>query len=139
MITLYGVYRSRAFRPIWLATEMGLNFTHVPVIQSYRLPNPHAADAPLNTVSPAFLAVNPLGQIPAFQEADLVLTESFAITNHLARVYGGPSGIGPASPAEAAEVDNWTLFAISAIETPALEILQIQDMGGDAKAGASIN
>ena len=90
MITVYGVYRSRASRPLWLLGELNLAFTHVPVIQSYRLKtDPKAADAPINTASPAFLAVNPQGQIPAYAEGDLVLTESLAITHHIARAHGG--------------------------------------------------
>jgi len=129
MITLYGVYRSRASRPLWLLAELELPFTHVPVIQAYRLPDPKAADAPLHTASPAFLAVNPLGQIPAYTEDGLVLTESLAITLHIARSHGGP--LGPQSNAEAALMEQWSLFAASAVETPALEILYIQGDGGD--------
>ena len=37
MLTIYGVYRSRASRNIWLAHNLGLPFKHVPVIQRYRL------------------------------------------------------------------------------------------------------
>jgi glutathione S-transferase len=66
MFTLYGVFRSRASRPIWLCYELDLPFTHVPVIQAYRLSKASAPDAPLNTASPEFLKVNPQGQIPAF-------------------------------------------------------------------------
>lgn len=120
MITLYGVYRSRASRPLWLLGEIGLPFTHVPVIQSYRLPDPKAADAPLNTTSPAFRTVNPLGQIPAYVEDGLVLTESLAITLHIARQHGGD--LGPRDGAEAALMEQWALFGASNIETPALEI-----------------
>ena len=36
MLTIYGVYRSRASRNIWLCHEMGVKFKHVPVIQHYR-------------------------------------------------------------------------------------------------------
>jgi glutathione S-transferase len=129
MITLYGVYRSRASRPIWLLRELGLPFTHVPVIQGYRLPDPKATDAPLNTTSPEFLAVNPLGQIPAYVEDGLVLTESLAITLHIARQHGG--ALGPQDAAEAALMDQWALFAATAIEGMALEILYIQADGGD--------
>ena len=120
MITLYGVYRSRASRPLWLLAEIGLDFHHVPVIQAYRLPDPKAADAPLNTTSPEFLAVNPLGQIPALVEDDLILTESLAISLYIARKYGG--NLGPQSDAEAALMTQWALFGASDIETPALEI-----------------
>ena len=37
MLTIYGVYRSRASRNIWLATELGIPFKHAPVMQLYRL------------------------------------------------------------------------------------------------------
>jgi len=129
MITLYGVFRSRASRPIWLLYELGLPFTHVPVIQGYRLAQASAADAPFNTTSPAFLKVNPLGQIPAYVEDGLVLTESLAITNHIARQHGG--ALGPQTPAEHALTEQWSLLAVTAVETPALEILDVIGAGGD--------
>ena len=128
MITLYGVYRSRASRPIWLLFEANAPFTHVPVIQAYRLPDAKATDAPLNTASPAFLAVNPMGQIPTLQDGDLVLTESFAITLHLARTLGGD--LGPKTNAETALMEQWALFGASAIEVPALEITYAVADGG---------
>ena len=141
MVTLYGVYRSRASRPLWLLAEIGMPFTHVPVIQGNRLPDAHAPDAPLNTASPAFLIVNPLGQIPAYVEDDLTLTESLAITLHIARKHGG--ALGPASDAEASLMEQWALFAATGIETPALEILYTQTDGGDktpeGQASISIN
>jgi hypothetical protein len=49
-LKIYGVLRSRTTRPIWMAKELGVPFEHVPVIQYYRLPDPAAADAPLNTL-----------------------------------------------------------------------------------------
>ena len=51
MLTLYGVYRSRASRPLWLLHETGTPFTHVPVIQAYRLPDAKAADAQIGRAS----------------------------------------------------------------------------------------
>ncbi len=99
------------------------------VIQGYRLAQASAPDAPLNTTSPAFLKVNPLGQIPAYVEDDLVLTELLAITNHIARTRGG--ALGPQTAAEAALMDQWTLFAVTAAEGPGLEIMKITNDGGD--------
>lgn len=122
MLTLYGVYRSRASRPLWVLFETGTPFTHVPVIQAYRLPDPKSPDAPLHTAAPAFLKVNPQGQIPAMTDGDLTLTESLGIATYIARRYGGP--IGPQSDAESALIDQWMLLAATAIETPALEIMQ---------------
>jgi glutathione S-transferase len=125
MITIYGCYRSRASRPLWLLAETATPYTHVPVMQAYRLPDPDAADAPVNTRTASFLAVNPIGQIPAMVEGDLVLTESLAICLHLARVHGG--ALGAQSAAEQALLENWALFAATAIEPHALAILQGKD------------
>jgi glutathione S-transferase len=134
MITLYGVARSRATRPLWMLNEIGCEFTHVPVIQSYRLPDHTAPDAPMNTASPAYLAVNPIGQVPALDDDGLVLTESLAICLHLARRHGG--ALGPADWREDAEMMNWALFAASAIEGTAIRILYtFMDGAQDTDAG----
>jgi len=132
MITLYGVYRSRASRPLWLLGEIGLPYAHVPVIQAYRLTDPKTADAPLHTASSAFLAINPQGQIPAMVEDGLVLTESLSITLYIARRHGG--AFGPADDAETALMEQWALFAATAIETPAVEILYMIADGADKTA-----
>ena len=140
MITLYGVYRSRASRPLWLLAECGTAFRHVPVIQSYRLDQPKATDAPLNTASPAFLAINPLGQVPALEDDGLLLSESLAISLYIARRHGG--ALGPQSDSETAMMEQWALFAATAIEGPALEILNTLGNGGDtaeAHANVAIN
>lgn len=133
MITLYGAYRSRTSRPLWLLAEIGIPFRHVPVIQAYRLTGGQAAEG-WTTASPEFLAVNPLGQIPAYQEDGLVLTESLAITMHIARAHGGD--LGPRSDAETALIEQWALFAATAVESPALEILYAQAEGGEQAAVA---
>ncbi len=128
MLTIYGVYRSRASRPLWLLEETGTPFRHVPVIQAYRLKDAAAPDAPLNTASPAFLEINPQGQIPAMQDGGLILTESLAITLHLARRHGGT--LGPQDDSERALMEQWALFAATANETPALEIMAALQSGG---------
>ncbi len=137
MITLYGVYRSRASRPLWLLAECGVTYRHVPVIQAYRLPDARAAGAPLNTASPAFTKLNPLGQIPVLEDGAVVLSESLAITLYIARRHGG--ALGPQSDAETALMEQWALFAATALETPALEILYAQGDGGDETALGQAN
>jgi len=121
MITLYGVLRSRVTRPFWLLRELGQPFEHVPVIQAYRLPDPQAPEAPFNTASPDFLALNRASQIPVMTDGDLVLTESMAITLYLARKFGGP--LAPQSLTEEGEAMQWGFAAITGVEGPALEIL----------------
>lgn len=130
MLSLYGVYRSRATRPLWLLAETGTPFRHVPVIQAYRLSDPMAPDAPFNTASPDYLNINPQGQVPALDDDGLVLTESLAITLHLARRHGGP--LAPSGEAELALMEQWSLFAATAIEGPAIEMLYIFRDGGAA-------
>ena len=114
MLKIYGTYRSRATRNVWLASELGIPFEFVPVIQAYRLKNPGAADAPLNTTSPAFLKINPSGQIPSIADGDVVLHESLAINLYLARKHGGP--LAPATVAEEGLMTQWSLWAAIAAE-----------------------
>ena len=121
MLKIYGVYRSRASRNIWLAMELGIPFEHVPVMQAYRLANPNAPDAPLHTRSPAFLKVNPNGHIPSIEDDGFVLHESLAINLYLARKYGGP--LAPADVKEEGLAAMWSLWAATEIETHALNVL----------------
>ncbi len=68
MLTIYGVYLSRASRVYWTAEELGLAFKSVKVTQARFLKDPFAEDAPINTRSSEFLAVNPSAQIPAIED-----------------------------------------------------------------------
>ncbi|MBI1416377.1 MAG: glutathione S-transferase family protein [Limimaricola sp.] len=122
MPTLYGVYRSRATRNVWLAEELGLTLDHVPVIQAYRLADPLAADAPMNTRSPAFLAISPAGAVPVLKDGDLVISESLAINFYLAKKAGGP--LAPRDLAEEAQMMQWAIYAMTAVEPHALAIMQ---------------
>lgn len=119
-LTIYGCYRSRASRNVWLANELGLSFTHVPVIQVYRLPDPNAPGAPLHTQSPDFLAINPKGQIPAIDDGDFKLQESLAINLYLARKHGGP--LAPKDAQEEGLAEMWSLWASTSVEPHALNI-----------------
>ena len=116
MLTIYGVYRSRALRNIWLLEEMGQPFRHVPVIQPYR------ADAgALHSRAPEFLAISPNGGIPAMEDDGLVLSESLAINLYIARKFGGP--LAPADLREEGLLAQWTLFAATEIEPRSIQIL----------------
>ena len=118
MLTIYGVYRSRASRNIWLAKELDFPFKHVPVIQHYR-----QASGPgmLHTRSPEFLKVNPNGHVPSIEDDGLVLHESLAINLYLARKHGGP--LAGKTAAEDGEIFMWSLWAVTEVETQALNIV----------------
>jgi glutathione S-transferase len=121
-LTIYGVLRSRASRTIWLAKELGLEYRHVPVIQYYRLPDHKAPDAPLNSQSPAFLAVNPNGMIPAIEDDGLVLHESMAINLYFARKHGGP--LAGRDLREEALMTMWSFWAATGVEPLTIRVLQ---------------
>ncbi|MFD1796310.1 glutathione S-transferase family protein [Paracoccus aurantiacus] len=127
MLTIHGVTRSRASRIIWLCNEIGLPYKQVPVIQAYRLRDPDAPDAPLNTHSPAFLKLSPAGAIPVVEDDGLLLTESYAIIMHLARKHGAP--VGPKSEAEDALMMQWCFYAATAVEPDALTLLFLHGRG----------
>lgn len=117
MVTIYGVYRSRALRNFWLLEEMGLPFRQVPVIQRARA----EAEGVLHTQSPEFLRLNPNGLIPAMEDDGLVLNESLAINLYLARKQGG--ALGPADLAEEGQMLQWTLWGATEIEPRSIQIL----------------
>ena len=120
MLTIYGVYRSRAMRNIWLAKEVGIPFKHVPVIQANRVKDTKAPGM-LHTRSPEFLVVNPNGRIPAIDDDGLVLNESLAINLYLAKKHGAP--IGPADLAEDGLMTMWTLWAANEVEQHSILVL----------------
>ncbi|MGG7517244.1 glutathione S-transferase family protein [Allorhizobium undicola] len=135
MLKVYGCYKSRATRVLWLTEELELAFDHIPVLQANKLENPTAPDAPINTRSPAFLAVNPFGGIPAIEDDGLVLFESLAITLYLAKQYSD-GNLGPKDLEEDGQMMQWALFAATEIEANALKISKIAADGRmDSEAG----
>ena len=117
MITLYGVYRSRMLRNVWLCEEAGIPFRVVPVLQDFRA----GAEGTMHSRSPEFLRINPNGGIPALEDDGLVVSESLAINLYLARKAGAP--IGPADAREDAQLLQWTLFGATEIEPRSSRIL----------------
>lgn len=117
-LTIHGIAASRAIRPLWAATELGLAFTHVPT--------PYAGGA---TRTPEFLALNPNGHIPvvvdARAEGDVVVWESMACALYVARHHGVADGqsITPATPTEDADALRWSFWAVTECEADALTVL----------------
>lgn len=103
-IRIYGVARTRAFRPIWMAEELGLDYEHIPV---------EIGDAGART--PEFLAINPNGRLPAVVDGDTVLVESLAITLYLAKKHA-TSTLYPAKIEDEAKVWQWTLWALTEVD-----------------------
>lgn len=122
MLTIYGIYRSRASRVLWLAGELGLTFRHVPVVYSSKVKDLNAPDAPFHSLRPEYLAINPNGAVPAISDDGLNLSESLAINLYLAKKHGGP--LAPADLAEDGLMTMWSLWAATSVEPHSLDLLR---------------
>lgn len=117
-LTIHGIAASRAIRPLWAATELGLDFKHINT--------PYQGGA---TRAPGFLALNPNGHIPVLvdtrAEGDVVVWESMACALYVARHHGKADGqgISPATVFEDAQALRWSFWAVSEAESDALTVL----------------
>jgi glutathione S-transferase len=77
---------------------------------------------------PAHLALHPFGQIPTYEEGDLVLFETGAIVLHLA---GRHAGLLPEDPNARARAITWMFAALSTVEPPILELANARNLESD--------
>ena len=77
---------------------------------------------------PAYLALNPFGQIPAYQEGDLTLFETGAIVLHIAERH---AGLLPDNANARARAITWMFAALSTVEPPILEFATARLLEGD--------
>lgn len=96
MLKLYGGARSRASIVQWYLEELGIPYEFVLLDMQ--------AGAHLQ---PEFLAINPMGKVPAIVDGGYQLWESGAILLYLAEKYGQM----PISPEQRGEMAQWILFA----------------------------
>jgi glutathione S-transferase len=68
---------------------------------------------------PAHLALHPFGQIPTYQQGDLVLFETGAIVLHIATHY---AGLLPEDDDARARAIAWMFAALNTVEPPELEL-----------------
>jgi glutathione S-transferase len=97
MIKLYGGARSRASIVKWYLEELQVPYEFV---QLDMQAGAHK--------QPEFLAINPMGKVPALTDGDFSLWESGAILLYLAQKYDPTY---PATPEKQAELYQWVLFA----------------------------
>jgi glutathione S-transferase len=103
-LRIYGIARTRAFRVLWMANELGLDYEHIAIETG-------AAGAR----QPGYLAVNPNGRLPAIDDDGFILWESLAINIYLAKKHGAGT-LCPATPQGEAKVAQWSLWAANEIE-----------------------
>ena len=96
MLKLYGGARSRAAIVRWYLEELSLPYEFVWLDMSAG-----------EHLKPEFLAINPMGKVPAIVDGDFQLWESGAILLYLAQKYDQIS----ASVEQQAIIAQWVLFA----------------------------
>jgi glutathione S-transferase len=96
MLELYGGARSRASIVQWYLEELELPYEFVML-------DLQAGEQ----FKPDYLAINPVGKVPAIVDGDFKLWESGAILQYLAEKYGS----GFTTPEHRAELAQWVLFA----------------------------
>jgi len=107
-LKIYGVARSRAFRVLWMAKELGLDYEHVKV-----------DFATGETRAPAHLALNPNGHVPVIDDDGFVLWESMAINLYLAKKYGA-GGLYPTRLGDEARAWQWSFWGMTEVERSVL-------------------
>lgn len=116
-ITLYYAPRTRATRPRWLLEELGVPYELVRIDL-----------ATGGHKKPEYLAVHPLGVMPALKDGGQTLIESAAICLHLADKYPD-KGLAPLpGTPERGEYYQWILFGVATVEPPLGDLFKLQVM-----------
>jgi glutathione S-transferase len=77
---------------------------------------------------PAHLALHPFGQIPTYEEGDLVLFETGAIVFHIAQRH---EGLLPKDADARARAITWMFAALNTLEPPVLDLTTTRIVEGD--------
>lgn len=103
---------ARSFRVLWALEELGL---------AYDL---EVLPFPPRFRAPGFMAVNPLGTIPVFEDGATRMTESAAIVEYLAARHGaGSLAVAPDAPAYGAYL-NWLHHGEATLTFPQTLVLR---------------
>ena len=99
MLKIYHSPQSRSQRVVWLAEELGLE---------YELENLEMFSAEMKT--PDYLAIHPLGKVPAIDDDGFVLWETSAILQYLVAKYSDGTLIPSANSQDGARQLQWLQF-----------------------------
>ena len=103
-LRIYGIARTRAFRALWIAKELGLDYEHIPVEIGLA-----------GARQPDYLAINPNGRLPAIDDGGFALWESLAITLYLAKKHA-TGRLYPATLEGEAKAWQWSLWAVQEVD-----------------------
>ena len=125
-LEIWGKGTARTQRPLWMAHEIGLEFTHHPI-------GPRTGE----THEPDFLSLNPRHKVPMLRHGEVVLTESAAILIYLTESFDVPVEIFRADTAtERIRHLEWCFFIMSELDANGLYTMRrhgpLKHLYGDA-------
>jgi len=103
-LRIYGIARTRAFRVLWVAKELGLPYEHIPI-----------EIGQAGAHKPEYLAINPNGRLPAIDDEGFALWESLAITLYLAKKHSA-GRLYPATLQAEATAWQWSLWSVQEVD-----------------------
>jgi len=99
MLKIFHSKQSRSMRVVWLCEELGLDYEIAPL----------AMFTP-EMKTREYLAIHPLGKVPAIDDDGFVLWETTAIFEHLASRHAGHALVPPRGTPEGALVSQWMAY-----------------------------
>jgi glutathione S-transferase len=111
MMKLYWSPRSRSFSALWLMEETG---------QPYERVLTDIAKGAQRT--PEYLAINPMGKVPAIQDGETTLAEAAAICTYVAERYPQAELAPPPGDPLRAKYLYWLFFGPSCIEAAMVQV-----------------
>ncbi|HWE32691.1 MAG TPA: glutathione S-transferase family protein [Solirubrobacteraceae bacterium] len=119
-------HRNGAGRPIrlaWTLEEAGADYEVVVI-------------SPEEGQSPEHLARQPLGRVPALVDDEGPLFESTALCLHVGELYPDSGLLPPEGSHERALVQQWSIFAMTELEGPALDAIRHREKHPEASEKA---
>jgi glutathione S-transferase len=122
---LYFAPRTRAVRPRWLLEELGVPYELVKLDLARQ-----------ENTTPTYLAVHPLGEVPALVDGDVTLLESLSICLYLADRFPEKHLAPPTGSAERGPYYKWTTFAELSLDPVVMEFYRHAQLSAENPATA---
>lgn len=111
MMKLYWAPRTRSFTTVWMMEETGQPYERVLVDTSTGAQK-----------KPEYLAINPMGKVPALQDGKATMAEAAAICAYVADRYPQAGLAPPLDDPRRAKYLHWLFFAPGCIEPSIVQI-----------------
>jgi glutathione S-transferase len=120
----HRVGTGRPIRVVWALEEVGADYELVTMSSEEGRSAEH-------------LARHPLGRVPVLEDEQGPMFESTALVFHVAEVYPDAGLLPPPASHERAVVQGWSIFAMTELESPAIESYRQREANPEASVKAA--